>query len=158
MCSRVLAASSAPPSASLDRQISAVSSFALHLTYSSYHLAQHLATIPPPRSAPRTYRGALQDCMELMSDTVDQLKLSISRLSELGNTRGPSYIMRSQLMDAQVSLSASYTYQDTCSGELHDKRMPSVPTAQLRKQVGDTSNAVAVALALADTLHQRIAP
>ncbi|KAH7425725.1 hypothetical protein KP509_11G068100 [Ceratopteris richardii] len=157
MCSRVLAASSAPPSGSLNAKISAVASFALSLTHSSYRLARHLVTIPLPQSAPLKYLGALDDCMELMNDTVHELKLSISRLSGLGNMSGPSNITQSQLMDAQVALSASCTYQDTCSDELNDKGMPSAATAQLRKQVINTSNAVAVALDLPNTLRQRIA-
>lgn len=156
LCAHILLSSSAPPAAPLNRQIATVSSFALSLTSSSYQLAQHLASIPPPRSAPRKYKGALQDCIDLMSSTMDQLRLSISRLSNLNTVRSSPYMLRSRIMDAQVSLSASFTYQDTCSDELKQRNMPAA--AQLLKQVGDTSRAVTVALAMADTLHRHISP
>ncbi|KAH7301149.1 hypothetical protein KP509_23G014700 [Ceratopteris richardii] len=158
LCFHVLMVSSAPPAAPLNRQIAAVSSFALHLTSSSYLLARQLARMPPPRRSPRTYRGALQDCSDLMSNSMDQLKLSISRLSALNTARGPPYMKRSQVMDAQVSLSASFTYQDICSDELRQRGMPTAATSRLLQQVGDTSRAVRVALDLADTLHQSITP
>ncbi|KAI5079637.1 hypothetical protein GOP47_0005116, partial [Adiantum capillus-veneris] len=87
-----------------------------------------------------------------------QLRLSISRLSDLNSARSSPYVLRSRIMDAQVSLSASFTYQDTCSDELHQRNVPPAVAAQLLKQVGDTSRAVTVALAMADTLHHRISP
>ncbi|MCO5570841.1 hypothetical protein L7F22_024569 [Adiantum nelumboides] len=157
LCSHILHSLSAPPAAPLSRQIATVSSFALSLTSSSYRLARHLASIPQARSAPRSYKGALQDCIDLMSNTMDQLQLSISRLSDLNSAHSSPYVLRSRIMDAQVSLSASFTYQDTCSDELHQRNVPPA-AAQLLKQVGDTSRAVTVALAMADTLHHRISP
>lgn len=157
LCTHILLSSSAP-AAPLNRQITAVSAFALSLTSSSYRLALHLSRIPPPRSAPRAYTGALQDCIDLMSNTMDQLHLSISRLSDLHKGHSSTYTLRAQVMDAQVSLSASFTFQDTCSDELLQHKMPRAAAAQLVKQVGDTTRAVTVALALADTLQHRVSP
>lgn len=159
LCTHILLSSSSP-SAPLNRQVADVSRFALGLTSSSYHLALHLSHTPAPRSAPRTYKGALQDCTDLMSNTMDQLRLSISRLSDLKTGRSSAYSLRAQVMDAQVSLSASYTFQGTCSDELLQCKVPAAAAAAapLLRQVGDTERAVAIALALADKLQHRGSP
>lgn len=154
LCSHILSSSS--PSAPLNRQIAVVSSFALGLTNTTYHMALHASRLTP-HSAPAAYAGALQDCIDLMDNSMQQLRLSISRLSHLNPAGSTVRALRAQVMDAQVSLSASFTFQDTCSDELrqHDT---TPATAQLLQKGGDITRAVNVALALAQTLQHRVSP
>lgn len=154
LCSRILSSSS--PSTPLNRQIAVVSSFALGLTNTTYHMALHVSRLTP-HSAPAAYSGALQDCIDLMGNSMDQLRLSISRLSHLNPAGSTMRELRAQVMDAQVALSASFTFQDTCSDELrqHDT---TPATAQLLTKGGDITRAVNVALALAATLQHRVSP
>lgn len=151
LCLQILSSS---PHSSLHRQICVVSSVALSLTNASYHLALHVSHATP-QSAPAAYAGVLQDCIDLMGNSMDQLRLSIARISHLDPAGSPEPALHAQVMDAQVSLSASFTFQDTCSDELqqHDT---TPATAQLLKQGDAIGRVVSVALSLAATLQHRV--
>lgn len=151
LCLQILSSS---PHSPLHRQIAVVSSFALSLTNASYRLALHVSRATP-HSAPPTYAGALQDCIDLMDNSMDQLRLSIACISHLGPAGSPAPAVHAQVMDAQVSLSASFTFQDTCCEELH-QHDATPAAAQLLKQGGAITRVVTVALALADTLQHRL--
>ena len=91
---------------------------------------------------------------------MDQLHISISKISGIViPAPGHPQQMRAshaRVMDAQVSLSAAYTFQDTCQDEINGHHDASYAAALLIKQSGPITQTIAVGLSLAQTLQHKI--
>ncbi|MCO5558372.1 hypothetical protein L7F22_011954 [Adiantum nelumboides] len=96
-------------------------------------------------------KGILQDCLELMDDSRDELLRSVQRLSHL-DAKAPLDTLGGQVMDVRVWLSSSLSDLSTCWDELADAK-----AAQLRASFhGAGQEQVEPLLSIALTLAERL--
>ncbi|KAI3517577.1 hypothetical protein L1887_16792 [Cichorium endivia] len=84
--------------------------------------------------------AAMKDCVELMSDSVYELKRSLDEMSRPG-----SKDLRLVMSDVQTWVSAAMTNEDTCTeGFVNDPKMKSVVRGKIVNVAHLTSNALAL--------------
>ncbi|KAM0946660.1 putative pectinesterase [Dioscorea sansibarensis] len=92
--------------------------------------------------------GAIRDCFETMSDSVDQLRKSIKEMGKMAKSndkRGFAW----HLSNVETWVSAALTDQSTCmDGLAEDGRRSSRVRASIRKKVLDVAHVTSNALAL----------
>ncbi|XP_047153762.1 21 kDa protein-like [Vigna umbellata] len=86
--------------------------------------------------------NAVQDCIENMNDSVDNLNRSLKELGLLGNRKGKD--SRWHISNIQTWVSAAMTYQDTCLDSIDDANSKS----SIKPKVVDASQVTSNALAL----------
>ncbi|BAT75883.1 hypothetical protein LR48_Vigan01g217100 [Vigna angularis] len=86
--------------------------------------------------------NAVQDCIENMNDSVDNLNRSLKELGLLGKRKGKD--SRWHISNIQTWVSAAMTYQDTCLDSIDDANSKS----SIKPKVVDASQVTSNALAL----------
>eukprot|EP00250_Pteridium_aquilinum_P033999 c6830_g1_i1 orf=1-669(-) len=99
-------------------------------------------------------KSTLQDCLELLDDSLDGLNRSANRLRHL-DAGAPPDSLRAQVMDVRVWLSASLTYLETCWDELADPKAAAVKKRLSKASQGVVEPLLSIALCLAQTLQQQ---
>ncbi|XP_023755594.1 21 kDa protein-like [Lactuca sativa] len=98
--------------------------------------------------APREV-SAMKDCIELLSDTVYELKRSLDEMSRPG-----SKDFRLVMSDIQTWVSSALTDEDTCSeGFVNDPKMKRVVRGKIVNVAHLASNALALINIYASSLH-----
>ncbi|XP_030533011.1 21 kDa protein-like [Rhodamnia argentea] len=87
--------------------------------------------------------AAMQDCVELLSDTVDELRRSIA---EMKDPKGHDFEM--MISDVQTWVSAALTNEDTCSDGFAGKEMNGKVKTAVRARIVTLSHLTSNALAL----------
>lgn len=95
--------------------------------------------------------GAMHDCVEELSDTVDELRMSLGEMKQL---RGKDFDLK--MNDIQTWVSAALTDEDTCTegfaGKVMNGKVKTVVRGRILEVAHMTSNALALINSLA-SLH-----
>lgn len=94
----------------------------------------------------RREQGALNDCVEQMADTVDELRKTMSALEHL--RRGADF--RWQMSNAETWVSAALTYEDTCLDGF--KEIDGKVRSDVRKKLTNVARVTSNALYLINLL------
>ncbi|XP_021294394.1 21 kDa protein-like [Herrania umbratica] len=86
--------------------------------------------------------AALQDCVEEISDSVDELKRSIGEMDEI---EGKSFAFR--MSDIETWVSAALTDQDTCMDGFSENATDGDVKATVRSQIEKVAHMTSIALA-----------
>ncbi|KAI3432130.1 PMEI domain-containing protein [Psidium guajava] len=90
--------------------------------------------------------AAMQDCLELLSDAVDELRRSIA---EMKDVKGPDFKL--MISDVQTWVSAALTNEDTCSDGFAGEAMSGKVKTAVRTRIVTLSHFTSNALALINT-------
>ena len=167
LCARIL--SGTPANAPLNSQIAIITTYALRVSKAAYGAIgkdaesmrkwkkYRVRSETDSSSDGRLAEGAILDCLDLMGNSMDQMRATIGKVSKIGMTAAHT-AARAQLMDARVSLSASLTFQSTCQDEL-SQHPGAAPGAKLVLRDGQLiTGSLGIALSLADTLQGKLRP
>ncbi|TMW87982.1 hypothetical protein EJD97_019184 [Solanum chilense] len=91
--------------------------------------------------------GAMQDCVEELSDTVSELRKSLGEMKQL---RGRDFDMK--MSDIQTWVSAALTNEDTCTEGFAGKAMNGKVKTAIRGKIVEVAHMTSNALALINTL------
>ncbi|XP_049395456.1 21 kDa protein-like [Solanum stenotomum] len=91
--------------------------------------------------------GAMQDCVEELSDTVSELRKSLGEMKQL---RGRDFDMK--MSDIQTWVSAALTNEDTCTEGFAGKSMNGKLKTVVRGKIVEVAHMTSNALALINTL------
>ncbi|KAK6794297.1 hypothetical protein RDI58_007750 [Solanum bulbocastanum] len=91
--------------------------------------------------------GAMQDCVEELSDTVSELRKSLGEMKQL---RGRDFDMK--ISDIQTWVSAALTNEDTCTEEFAGKAMNGKVKTVVRGKIVEVAHMTSNALALINSL------
>ncbi|KAH0702503.1 hypothetical protein KY285_016781 [Solanum tuberosum] len=91
--------------------------------------------------------GAMQDCVEELSDTVSELRKSLGEMKQL---RGRDFDMK--MSDIQTWVSAALTNEDTCTEGFAGKAMNGKVKTVVRGKIVEVAHMTSNALALINTL------
>ncbi|XP_015070771.1 21 kDa protein-like [Solanum pennellii] len=91
--------------------------------------------------------GAMQDCVEELSDTVSELRKSLGEMKQL---RGRDFDMK--MSDIQTWVSAALTNEDTCTEGFAGKAMNGKVKTAVRGKIVEVAHMTSNALALINTL------
>ncbi|KAK6251169.1 Pectinesterase inhibitor domain - like 10 [Theobroma cacao] len=86
--------------------------------------------------------AALQDCVEEISDSVDELKRSIGEMDEI---EGKSFAFR--MSDIETWVSAALTDEDTCTDGFSENATDGDVKATVRSQIEKVAHMTSIALA-----------
>ncbi|KAK4734349.1 hypothetical protein R3W88_008610 [Solanum pinnatisectum] len=91
--------------------------------------------------------GAMQDCVEELSDTVSELRKSLGEMKQL---RGRDFDMK--MSNIQTWVSAALTNEDTCTEGFAGKAMNGKVKTVVRKKILEVAHMTSNALALINSL------
>lgn len=103
--------------------------------------------------SPRAQRGAIRDCLEIVSDSVDRLGQSVKELNRMG--RYGSARFRWHLSNVQTWVSAALTDESTCLDSLAQDRKSANVRAQIKEKIVQVAHVTSNALALVNRLQGR---
>lgn len=92
--------------------------------------------------------GAMRDCIEELSDSVDQLRNSMAEMAQL---RGSNFALT--MNDIQTWVSAALTDDDTCMDGFAGKVMNGNSKIAVRERIVNVAHMTSNALALINSLH-----
>ncbi|KAL5995745.1 hypothetical protein ACLOJK_025814 [Asimina triloba] len=148
ICLRTLSSLSPPPNS-----LPALAQAAVSLTLSRARKTTTFVSSILPAAHGKRNRAALRDCAEQLSDSIDDLRRT---LSELRHLRSATF--RWQMSNAQTWVSAALTNEDTCLDGFQG--VPGGAKAALKRKIRNiarvTSNALYLINRVADT--RRTAP
>ncbi|XP_008784634.1 21 kDa protein [Phoenix dactylifera] len=107
---------------------------------------------PGSKSARSREAGAVQDCLETMSDSVDGLRRSVREMRRMGRAGSDRFMWH--LDNVQTWVSAALTDQSTCLDSLAQNASGRLRAA-IRKKVVVVSHLTSNALALVNRLDPR---
>ncbi|KAE8665110.1 putative Plant invertase/pectin methylesterase inhibitor superfamily protein [Hibiscus syriacus] len=87
--------------------------------------------------------AALQDCVEEISDSIDEIKRSVAEMDESG---GKSFAFR--ISDIQTWVSAALTDDDTCMDGFSENAIDGVVKDKLRTAIKKVAHLTSISLAI----------
>ncbi|KAI6679781.1 hypothetical protein NL676_033662 [Syzygium grande] len=143
LCLRTLSSYAGPTDNPRDVARAALKISLSHARRTSSYLSSQASSFKSKRE-----RGALADCLEQMSDSVDELRRS---LAELKHLRGGEEL-RWQLSNAETWVSAALTNEDTCLDGFQE--VDGNVKGDVRRKISDVARVTSNALYLINRLDE----